>query len=142
MNIGDSHFLYEKYQIKLDSLVLNTLAVDSKNSQNSLEHVTLGARLTITTKNNSTFEVMPFFELKGNQQRKFDAELKELGLKFSFDRINYEENKPVIIVSEAVPFILVKAEVFPWINLLWLGSILMGVGTGIAIVQRIKRERS
>ena len=141
MNIGDSHFLYEKYQITLDTLV-----VDAKNSQNSLEYAALGAGLTITTTNDSTYQVMPIFLVEGNQARKLDVEIKELGLKFSFDRINYDTDKPVIIASQhteaEVPFILVKAEVFPWINLLWLGSILMAVGTGIAIVQRIKRERN
>lgn len=141
MNIGDSHFLYGKYQITLDTLV-----VDAKNSQNSLEYAALGAGLTITTTNDSTYQVMPIFLVEGNQARKLDVEIKELGLKFSFDRINYDTDKPVIIASQhteaEVPFILVKAEVFPWINLLWLGSILMAVGTGIAIVQRIKRERS
>jgi cytochrome c biogenesis factor len=29
--------------------------------------------------------------------------------------------------------------IFPWINLLWIGSILMALGTVIAVVQRLKR---
>jgi cytochrome c-type biogenesis protein CcmF len=89
---------------------------------------------------------MPIYAVQGDQAQHVDAEIKELGLKFSFDRINYETNKPVIVASEhteaEVPFILVKAEVFPWINLLWLGSILMAVGTGIAIAQRSKRNKA
>ena len=35
-------------------------------------------------------------------------------------------------------FIIMKAIIFPLINLLWLGCILMALGTGIAIWQRIK----
>jgi cytochrome c biogenesis factor len=30
--------------------------------------------------------------------------------------------------------------VFPWINLLWIGSILMALGTVIAVVTRIRRS--
>ena len=42
--------------------------------------------------------------------------------------------------EEEVPFILVKAVIFPWINLLWIGSILMALGTVIAVVQRLKKR--
>tara|TARA_B100001939_G_scaffold259578_1_gene226616 strand:- start:7302 stop:9710 length:2409 start_codon:yes stop_codon:yes gene_type:complete len=140
LKIGDTHFLYGKYQLELDTLV-----VDAPNAGSELEYAVLGAGLTITTLEDSVYKVMPVYAVQGNQAQHVDAEIKELGLKFRFDRINYDTNKPVIIASEhteaEVPFILVKAEVFPWINLLWLGSILIAVGTGIAIAQRVKRER-
>ena len=124
---------------------MDTLVVDAPNAGSELEYAVLGAGLTITTLEDSVYKVMPVYAVQGNQAQHVDAEIKELGLKFRFDRINYDTNKPVIIASEhteaEIPFILVKAEVFPWINLLWLGSILIAVGTGIAIAQRVKRER-
>ena len=87
---------------------------------------------------------MPIYAVQGEEAQHVDAEIKELGLKFSFDRINYDTNKPVITASEhkeaEEPFILIKAEVFPWINLLWIGSILMAIGTVIAVVTRIRRS--
>jgi cytochrome c-type biogenesis protein CcmF len=134
---GEQHFLYGKYQIHMDTLV-----VEAPTTDGELNYVVLGAGITITTLEDSTYQVMPLYAVQGDQAQHMDAEIEALGLKFSFDRINYETNKPVIIVSEhadaEVPFILIKAEVFPWINLLWLGSILMGIGTIIAIVQRRK----
>jgi cytochrome c biogenesis factor len=36
---------------------------------------------------------------------------------------------------------LIQAIAFPWINILWLGSILMGLGSALAVVQRIQRDR-
>jgi cytochrome c biogenesis factor len=33
-----------------------------------------------------------------------------------------------------------KAIVFPLINILWLGSILMVIGTGLAIYQRVVKK--
>ena len=87
---------------------------------------------------------MPVYVVEGDEVQHMDTEIKELGIKFSFDRINYETNRPVIIASEHkeedAPFILVKAVIFPWINLLWIGSILMALGTVIAVVQRLKRS--
>ena len=38
-------------------------------------------------------------------------------------------------------FIVMQAVVFPQINLLWLGCILMAIGTGLAVAGRWKRER-
>ena len=35
-------------------------------------------------------------------------------------------------------FIVMKAFVFPYINVLWLGCIIMAIGTGIAIRERIR----
>jgi cytochrome c-type biogenesis protein CcmF len=87
---------------------------------------------------------MPIYAVQGDEGQHVDAEIKELGLKFSFDRINYESNRPVITASEHVeaeePFILIKAEVFPWINLLWIGSLLMALGTVIAVTTRLRSK--
>jgi cytochrome c biogenesis factor len=37
------------------------------------------------------------------------------------------------------PFVLLQAFIFPYINLLWLGSILMGMGTLLAVWKRVYR---
>ena len=138
-NLNESHYLYGKYQVTLD-----TLLVDAPDKGGELEYAVLGAGITVKTMNDSTYKVMPVYVVEGDEVQHMDTEIKELGIKFSFDRINYETNRPVIIASEHkeedVPFILVKAVIFPWINLLWIGSILMALGTVIAVVQRLKRS--
>jgi len=138
-NLNESHYLYGKYQVTLD-----TLLVDAPDKGGELEYAVLGAGITVKTMNDSTYKVMPVYVVEGDEVQHMDTEIKELGIKFSFDRINYETNRPVIIASEhkeeEVPFILVKAVIFPWINLLWIGSILMALGTVIAVVQRLKRS--
>ena len=121
---------------------VKTFRVTDKDGE--LEYAVLGAGITVKTMNDSTYKVMPVYVVEGDEVQHMDTEIKELGIKFSFDRINYETNRPVIIASEhkeeEVPFILVKAVIFPWINLLWIGSILMALGTVIAVVQRLKRS--
>lgn len=141
LNVGEKHFLYGKYQVEMDTLV-----VEAPMTAGQPDYVVLGAGLRITTMQDSTYTAMPIYAVQGDQAQHADAEIEELGLKFSFDRINYDTNKPVIIATEhkeaEVPFILIKAEVFPWINLLWLGSIVMAIGTGISVVQRIRQKRA
>lgn len=137
---GESHFLYGKYQVQLDTMVVEAPG----RSEGGFDYAVLGAGLKVTTMEDSVFKVMPIYAVQGDEASHVDAEIESLGLKFRFERINYETNKPVITASEHVEaeesFILVKAEVFPWINLLWLGSILMAIGTVIAMVTRIRRS--
>ncbi|MEY2962987.1 MAG: hypothetical protein RL754_248 [Bacteroidota bacterium] len=141
MGVGESHFLYGKYQVRLDTLV-----VEAPQTNGTPDYVVLGAGLSIKTMTDSTYKIMPLYAVQGNESTHRDIEIDELGLKFSFDRINYDTNKPVIVASEhtdaEVPFIIVKAEVFPWINMLWLGSIIMAIGTVIAMIQRRKQMRA
>lgn len=65
-----------------------------------------------------------------------------MGLKFAFWKINPDEGTIEITMSEKLAnnkdFIVMKAFVFPYINVLWLGCIIMAIGTGIAIRERIR----
>jgi cytochrome c-type biogenesis protein CcmF len=136
---GESHFLYGKYKVQLDTLV-----VEAPSSDGELDYVVLGAGISVRTMQDSVYKIMPVYAVQGDKANHVDAEIEELGLKFRFERINYETNKPVISAAERTeeeePFILIKAEVFPWINLLWLGSLMIAIGTFIAIVTRIRRS--
>ncbi|MBL0046229.1 MAG: hypothetical protein IPP33_18100 [Flavobacteriales bacterium] len=37
-------------------------------------------------------------------------------------------------------FVIMQAIVFPGINILWIGCVLMALGTGMAVWQRIRRN--
>jgi cytochrome c-type biogenesis protein CcmF len=74
-----------------------------------------------------------------------ESEIDALGLKFVFSKINPEQGTIEIVMSEklsnAKDFIVMEAYVFPYINILWLGCIIMAIGTGIAIAERIRKFR-
>lgn len=69
-----------------------------------------------------------------------EFELHELGLKFIFWKINPNEGSIEIQLSEKVSntkeFVVLEAYIFPYINVLWLGSLLMIIGSVIAIIER------
>jgi cytochrome c-type biogenesis protein CcmF len=71
--------------------------------------------------------------------------VEELGLKFSFDRILPETNEVEISVYEkkanSREFVIMKAIIFPQINILWTGCILLIIGTWLAIRKRIQELR-
>jgi cytochrome c-type biogenesis protein CcmF len=70
--------------------------------------------------------------------------MPEAGIKLSFEGIDPEAESFNFRVVEDAPkfndFIVMKAIVFPGINILWIGCIIMGLGSFLAVWQRIKRK--
>jgi cytochrome c-type biogenesis protein CcmF len=66
-------------------------------------------------------------------------------MQFSFAGVNPKENHVVIqvgIEDASDDFITIKAIRKPWINLLWLGTIVMTLGFGVAVVRRGREARA
>ena len=86
---------------------------------------------------------VPIYMVQGEKASSLDAELPEFGLKFQISGIDRESNKPILKVWRQAPeeqaFILIQAIVFPMINLLWVGCILMALGRGWAVWQRARK---
>lgn len=91
---------------------------------------------------NNTYTAEPIFMVKNNFVTPLAYEVNELGLKISFDKIDPETGDLHFSVSEKrgnrSEFIIMKAIVFPCINVLWMGCVLLIVGTIIAIIHRVK----
>ena len=68
--------------------------------------------------------------------------IPELGLRLTFWKINPEDGSVEIMLSERKTnqkdFIVMQAYLFPYINILWLGCVLMVIGTGLAVFQRVR----
>ncbi|MDX5404383.1 MAG: hypothetical protein LPK28_02660, partial [Bacteroidota bacterium] len=101
--------------------------------------------LRILSMDGSQYKAVPILAIHQGQTEHFDATIDELGIKFHFEKVDTESNKMVMKFSkrdDEPPFILVKAIIFPQINILWIGSILMAIGTLIAIIQRIRKQKA
>lgn len=108
--------------------------------------IAVGARISIMDVNRKLHFAEPVFIIRDNSFFNRTAEIPELGLRFAFERILPEENKIEISIAEkkenAREFIIMKAIVFPQINVLWTGCILMIIGTWIAIIRRIRQSNT
>lgn len=91
---------------------------------------------------NNTYTAEPIFSIIENTINIIPTEISELGLKISFDKIDPESGDLYFSVSEKrgnrSEFIIMKAIIFPYINILWIGCILLIIGTVLAIIHRIK----
>jgi len=135
-HMGDTIFA-ENAIILIDSITTN-LNEEEFAKSDSLLIVT--AVLKATDINGTVYRATPKYILKNNMIMPDQFELQELGLKFIFWKINPNEGSVEIQMSEKVTnskdFVVLEAYMFPYINVLWLGCIIMIIGTVIAIRER------
>jgi cytochrome c-type biogenesis protein CcmF len=86
--------------------------------------------------------VEPIFVIRGLTSFAIDTTLEAKGLQFSLWKIDPEKEAFHVRIREkasnAGDFIIMKAIIFPGINILWIGSILMAIGTILAVWSRVK----
>ncbi len=140
MAIGDSA-IYNRHFVILDSL-----ALDPERSQfedGEAMDLALVAYLTIINVQGERRTAAPAYVVSGNEVILEEAKVEDLKLKFRFEDVDPDSQKVRIKaftdVRDEKEFIVMKAVIFPWINILWLGCILMAVGIMLAIRQRIRQ---
>ncbi len=105
--------------------------------------IAVGARLKIEDVNKRLYDAQPVFVIKNFNAFSKEAKVDSLGLKFSFSKIDPNSGKVDLQVSEKKSnkhdFIIMKAIIFPGINILWTGCILMIIGSFMAIRRRIRK---
>ncbi len=78
--------------------------------------------------------------------RQLDAVDEELGVKLTFWKVRPENNKidvySAIKLSKKADFIVMEASIFPGINILWLGCLIMIIGTFLAVRERKRKNNS
>lgn len=135
---GDTFFTTNSIVV-LENLVTG---VDKEKLGIPKADIVVGAQLKIFDVYGKTREAMPIYYITDSIPNTIEAQVDELGLKFAFWQINPETNKVDISVSEKQiekkDFIVMKAIVFPGINILWMGCLIMIIGTVMAIRRRIR----
>ncbi|MBI3142110.1 MAG: cytochrome c biogenesis protein CcsA [Bacteroidetes bacterium] len=91
-------------------------------------------------KGDKELEMAPYFIIQGSQLQRPAAVSDLLGLTAFFVNIQTETKDFVIALSaktdQSPDYIIMKAMMFPMINLLWLGSVLLFVGSILAAYRR------
>jgi len=91
------------------------------------------------------YDATPLYVIHNNTIQSLAYTVKELGLQFMFWQINPADGKIQISLQEKKSntrdFIVMQAMIFPYINILWIGCIIMAIGTLIAILERVKKAK-
>lgn len=123
------------------------ISVDVDRKALGLEEndIAVAAKLEIMDVNNKVREFNPLFIIRG--QRVFSKEtiVEDLGLKIAFINIDPDNGNAIISIAEKKEnkreFIIMKAIIFPYINVLWIGCILLIVGSMMAVRKRFRDLR-
>ncbi|HEY1041086.1 MAG TPA: hypothetical protein VGF30_16860, partial [Bacteroidia bacterium] len=141
VHLGDTIFTSNSIVI-LDSLVTNMSKEEYAKNDTSIIVTAVLRAYDIDTKE---YKVYPKYQLRKNEVEPVEDSIASLGVKFVFWKINPEEGSVEIQHSEKKSnrkdFIVLEAYLFPYINILWLGCIVMFFGTIIAIFHRVKSLR-
>ena len=85
-----------------------------------------------------------FIDTLANTERQIDAVDENLGVKLTFWKIRPESNKidvySAIKLSKKADYIVLEASIFPGINILWIGCMIMVFGTFLAVINRIRKN--
>lgn len=104
--------------------------------------IAVAASLTAVDISGKSYQVNPIYVIRDRMAIPIPGELEELGLRLEINKVLPEEGKVEIAVFEKPDnyreFIVMQAMIFPWINILWAGCIVMIIGTIMAIRRRLK----
>ena len=139
MKIGDTNGAFKAILV-LEQLVQVT---DSTSSKLKTAELAVGAKIRVFDFNKKEYEIMPVYYVENGIEKTIEDSIPSLGLKVALWHINPDEQKVDISFSEKKSnqqdFIVMNAVIFPGINILWTGCLIMIIGTLIAIRQRFKK---
>ena len=144
---------FETYKVKRgetfqhEDLTIQVLGIDPDipESEVPFSEYRIASKLKLRVSNAFISEtVSPLMVLKRDKIYSPGSEIDQLEAKIRFTRIIPEEEAFKVAVAKGdqkvQDYIIMKAIMFPYINLLWLGCVVMTVGFGIAVYRR-KLER-
>jgi cytochrome c-type biogenesis protein CcmF len=118
-----------------------------KGDDIGLKNTMLVKALLTIRKGNTMLEAKPVFGFNNSTVFSLRDINMEAGLRFEFSILSEEGKEPqaMLQIAETAPqtkFIVMKGIVFPYINLLWAGTVLMVLGFGIATWNRLELKSS
>jgi len=134
LDIGDTMYYSTGY------LVLEKVTINPQTGKYTFsnEDTAIMAELKIRSADGRNFNATPVFQLKNNQPKHFVDTIHAQGLAVRLSRISDKQLEISIKESSQLsPFVALKILQFPFINLLWLGTVLMVTGFIMSIVRRV-----
>ena len=142
LQIGDSIFSSNAV-IVIESFDRN---IDLEALSLNEDDIALGLNILAKNLKGESYKARPVMVIRGNRVFGIADEIDEFGLKFNFSGVDPDSEKLSILLSEknanAGEFVIMQAIVFPYINVLWIGCIVMVLGSILAVVQRIRTDKS
>lgn len=152
---NDDDFIHAEHRVRVGSFIKKTsctLRIDSLTAvhdreKHMLAETDMSAKLVITISDGKRDTIIePLFIVRDRSLLIPDVvDVPDFGLRVQFSELHPENNEATLLVDESKAvfkdYIVLAAYTFPGINILWLGCIIMVIGTVMAIRNRIKEFR-
>lgn len=116
--------------------------VDREKYNLEAADIAVAANITAIDISGNKTPLSPLYIIRDRMAIPIPAEMKELGLRLVVNKVIPEEGKVEIGLYEKPEayreFIVMQAMIFPWINILWAGCLVMIIGTIMAMRRRLK----
>jgi len=136
LRIGDTIFVSNAY-LRFEGF---NKEVNSPKYHPQNGELAVGAILSVHTLNGAPTELQPLFIIRDNEMSGLDDTSKDLGLYAKFVNVIPQKNAAVIQTKQRDPkdeYIVLKALLFPYINVLWLGVLIMVFGFMLSMLNRV-----
>ncbi|KRO68283.1 MAG: hypothetical protein ABR88_03505 [Cryomorphaceae bacterium BACL7 MAG-120322-bin74] len=144
LQAGDDIFLFNEYLLHGDTLVVQDASFDPESG--ALNDLDIELTMTLKAMDGTATSIILPYHLHGNEVETTEVEIKDTPIKLRFDGVTDESGTFKVTAwkkkNQDPPFILLQAFIFPYINVLWLGAILMALGSLLAVWKRIYRSLS
>ena len=141
VHIGDTIY-YSK-----GLMVVNNVAVNPTTDKYkfSATDTAIGIDMTVISKEGNRFSAMPLLNVKDGNIYSIPDTVMAQSLVLQFNQVK-DQAKGVLEIgvkesTAVLDFVTLKAYEFPFINVLWLGVLVMVIGIVMSIVQRVKQLR-
>jgi len=137
VKVGDTLY-YSAGYMTLDKVTLNPNEGKYKFSERD---TALMAQVTIRGVDGTTYIAKPVYYVENNQSKYILDTVFSQGLAIGMSRVVDKDHVEISVKesSRLAPFVALKVLQFPFINLLWLGTVVMIVGFGMAAYRRARR---
>jgi cytochrome c-type biogenesis protein CcmF len=133
--IGDTFFTAKAFVIA-EKLIPNPEIAGLDKSEND---ISVGLQLRAQTLDEKSYTALPVYLIRNNVPVMLEDTIPEIGVTFRIERILPDKGLIVIGKKEKDfdnDFVIMKAIMFPYINVLWLGCFVLMAGFIISIVRR------
>jgi cytochrome c-type biogenesis protein CcmF len=140
-SVGDTFYLTRNY------VVFQSINPKPEVEQADEGKLAVAANLFIGDLKGTAIDATPLFiidQANNNEVYTHPFANESLGLNIDIARINPESKKFTFLIKEKKPisdFIIMKAIVFPYINLVWLGGIITFLGIFMSMWRRRKENK-
>lgn len=141
VKIGDTLY-YSKGYMTVDKVTVNPINEKYKFTS---EDTAIGVDISVVSKEGSRFSAQPIIQVKNGSAYSIPDTVMAQSLVLQFNTVK-DQSKGLLEISvketsAILDFVTLKAYEFPYINVLWLGIMVMVVGIVMSIVQRVKQLR-